>query len=222
MLASLGAAIGGIAFYLGALFLHGKSGGNNTVQWIAAVTAFAGGVAVAASQVDNQVFDTVARVHPVIPGLVGAVALSVAAVDLSDAKPDRPATHALFYFSLGLPYFLAGLAADDLSRAILLATVAAVGAMREADAHETIIRWIAAGVGVAAGISFARTGVASAMVSFLGQWPVGLIGFFAMLAALVTIAKREPGWMMTSSAYVLPVSLPALGALITSVTGITL
>jgi hypothetical protein len=222
MLASVATALGGIAFYLGALFVHQKSGGHNTIQWIAAVTAFVGGVAVAASQLDNQVFDTVARVHPVLPGLVGAVALAVAVIDLSDAKPDRPAMHAVFYFSAGLPYLLAGLKSDDLSRAILLAVIAAIGAMREADAHVMVIRWVAAGVGLAAGISFARTGVADGVVSFLGNYPVGFIGFFAALAVIVTVFKKEPNWMMTSSAYVLPVSLPSLGVVITTVTGVSL
>lgn len=210
------AASGGIAFYVMALFLHARTT-NPKLKWVAAGLALFGGLAVARSSLDNQVFGTLADLHPVIPAVAAAVALAVAAVDLSDGRPDKPATSALFFIPITFPFLVSGLASDHMTRAVVLALLAGIAAQRENDTHEIVVKWIAVGLGMAAGVSFAQSDWGQAFIGWFYPQLVGIIGLFALLTWGADLLDKKPGWMATAAGYVIPISLPFVGVLVESV-----
>lgn len=209
-------AAGGIAFYIAALFLHARTS-NPKMKWVAAGLAFFGGLAVARSALDNQVFGPLADLHPVIPAIVAATVLAVAGIDLSDGRPDKPATTALFFVAPSFPYLVSGLASDNLTRALVLGLLAGIAAQRENDTHEQVIKWIAVGLGLAAGWAFSLTGIGQGLAGWLYPQLVGIVGFVAILTWFADLIDKKPGWQATAAGYVIPVSLPFVGLLVESV-----
>lgn len=212
------AASGGIAFYIAALFLHARTS-NPKLKWVAAGLAFFGGMAVARSTLDDQVFNTLADLHPVIPAVIAATAIAVAGIDLSDGRPDKPATTALFFAVPTFPYLVSGLASDNLTRAVVLALLAGIAAQRESenDAHELVVKWIAVGLGLTAGWAFSQSSFGQGFVGWFYPQLIGIIGFFALLTWAADMLDKKPGWMATAAGYVIPVSLPFVGILVESV-----
>lgn len=209
-------AAGGIAFFFAALFLHGRTS-NPKLLWVAAGLAFLGGLATMRGSLDDQVFGTLADVNVLFPAIVAAVAIAVSAIDLSDGRPDKPATIALFFVPSAFPYLVSALAADNLTRAMVLGLLAGIAAQRDNETHEKVVKWIAVGLGLAAGWAFALSNLGAGIADWLYPQLVGIVGFIAILTWAADFIDKKPGWQATAAGYIIPVTLPFVGLLVEGV-----